>query len=174
MLAHPLEVPLTAASCNFIKSDAPNGSYGEWKVTGNTAAVLAYHSGGGWGLHGDVALPDACHAAGARSIMLDFTAPPGLRVALYVTETGDAEPGQQVYQGQQGADGESYELPEVVATGKPQRATFTLDQAALRPYWGNQRGNHMLDLNGLRCISIFVPPNQAGGEIAIQHLTFTP
>lgn len=172
-LSQTLAVPLSGPSCNIVQADEKNLSRGTWTVV-DGHATLSYQSQGGWGLEGDIALPESFKAGGAKSVELEFTAPPGLKFHAYLTETGDAPPGEQAYHGSHGADGESFELPTIQANGQRQKAMVLLSQANLRQYWGNQRGNFTIDLNGLRCVSIFIPSAQGTGEITIHNLYFAP
>lgn len=167
-LASAVQIPLAGARTS-VKTDTGNSGKFDPREGG---LALAYASGGGWGLHGDIALPSGL--GGAKALKIGFSAPKGHRFRVFLTETGDGPPGQQTYSGRDGADGESFEYPGFEATGDAQEITIPLEDGSLRAYWGNLRGNRTLSTAGLGTLSIFVFPGQKEGEILIREVTFQP
>ena len=152
-----------------IKADA--GNSGKVVVSGD-AAILHYQTGSGWGLHTNSRLPE--FAAGARQVVVRLRGTAGHRYRIFLSELGDGPPGQQTYAGAKGADGESFEYAPFVATGETQEIRIPLEDASIRQYWGNQRGDRKLATGGLGTFSLFVFPGQGAGEIRIESLEFSP
>ena len=153
-----------------VHQDDAQGDKASWEQT-KDAWVLTYATGGGWGLHGDLPL-EQLSIGGAQTIEVEFTAPAGLPIQVLLQETGDGPPGRQVYNGKNGADGESYELPVFIATGNRQVVRLRLTDAERRLYWGNQNGNMTLDTQGLRAMSFLIRNGQGSGELRIYRVSF--
>lgn len=166
-LASPFAIDLVNAN-TFVKAD--KGNSGSFARSESGGLDLNYESTQGWGLHGDIPLP--AELAGANAIQIRFNAPKGSRFRLFLTESGDGPPGQQVYSGRAGGDGESFEFPVFQATGEEQTVEFSLKDGALRAYWGNQRGDRTLATAGLDKMSILVMPGTGNGKIQISQITF--
>jgi hypothetical protein len=109
---------------------------------------------------------------GAQTLEVELEAPAGLQIQVLLQETGDGPPGHQVYEGNRGADGESYELPQFTATGTRQVVRLRLADAERRIYWGNQGGNMILDTQGLRAISFLLRSGQGKGRLRIYRVGF--
>jgi hypothetical protein len=160
-------LPATALG---IHADEAQKNTASWEQSENTW-ILSFETGGGWGLHGDLAL-EQLELKGTQEIKLELEAPAGTQLQILLHETGDGPPGGQVYKGEHGADGESYELPEFTATGARQIVRFRLADAERRVYWGNQSGNLILDTQGLRAMSFLIRSGQGKGQLRIYRIRF--
>jgi hypothetical protein len=170
--AGPLDAPINvdlAAAGAVVKADAGNSA----TIAPDAGGLKAtYQSGGGWGLHMDMQLPE--FPAGGRNAVLRLRGTPGHRYRVFLSESGDGPPGLQTYSGRGGADGESFEYAPFVATGGVQEIRVPLGDATVRQYWGNQRGDRKVATGGLGALSIFVFPGQGSGEISVEALNFAP
>jgi len=153
-----------------IHQDDAQGNKGSWEQT-KEAWILTYETANGWGLHGDLPL-EQLDLQGAQTLEVELEAPAGLQIQVLLQETGDGPPGHQVYEGNRGADGESYELPQFTATGTRQVVRLRLADAERRIYWGNQGGNMILDTQGLRAISFLLRSGQGKGQLRIYRVGF--
>ncbi len=153
-----------------VHADEAEGNTASWDQAESTW-IFSYETAGGWGLHGDLAL-DQFDLKGMQEIELELEAPPGLQLQVLLHETGDGPPGNQVYEGEHGADGESYELLQFTATGTRQIMRFRLAEAERRIYWGNQGGNMILDTQGLRGMSFLIRSGQGKGQLRIYRVRF--
>jgi hypothetical protein len=173
-LAAPVQMepgrdPLPPAQLVIHQDDA-QGNKGSWEQT-KEAWILTYETASGWGLHGDLPL-EQLDLQGAQTLEVELEAPAGLQIQVLLQETGDGPPGHQVYEGNRGADGESYELPQFTATGARQVVRLRLADAERRIYWGNQGGNMILDTQGLRAISFLLRSGQGKGQLRIYRVGF--
>jgi agarase len=153
-----------------IQADAASGNSGSWSRDGD-AWVLDYVSAGGWGMEGQFPLQDL-DLAGTVEVEIEVQARAGLQLQVLLHETGDGPPGRQVYEGVNGADGESYELPRFTADGTRQVLRFRLADAERRVYWGNQGGNMTVDTQGLRAICLAIAPGQGQGQLRVYRIRF--
>jgi hypothetical protein len=153
-----------------VHADEAQGNKASWEQNEN-AWILSYETADGWGLHGDLAL-EHLELKGTQEAELELEAPEGTQLQILLHETGDGPPGRQVYEGEHGADGESYELPQFTATGARQVVRFRLADAERRVYWGNQGGNLILDTQGLRGMSFLIRSGQGKGQLRIYRVRF--
>lgn len=137
-------------------------------------ARLRYESGSGWGA-GVSLLPVSSpfDASGAAHLELTLQIPAGQRVQVLINEAGAAAAGQASYRGHAGSDGESYEFPVLVGSGKQETYVIDLLELERRTAWGNQRGARVLDLQALVTVDLYVPGKQGNGEIRVVALRFT-
>ena len=105
---------------------------------------------------------------GYNYIQFDAFAPLGLNFEVFLTESGAADLSQAV----NGADGESYSFPSMVGTGHWQTYKIYLGDLELRSSYGNQKGNHILDLQGFSTVDFFIPGNQETGRIIFKDIQF--
>jgi hypothetical protein len=161
-------IDLSAASTS-VKADAGNSATVAPSASGPR---VAYQTGSGWGLHADFGLPEI--PPGARRAILRVRGTKGHRYRVFLSESGDGAPGLQTYSGREGADGESFEYAPFAATGGVQEICLPLEDASIRQYWGNQRGDRKVATGGLGTFSLFVFPGQGPGEIAVESLEFAP
>ncbi len=154
-----------------LHADSSQGNQGAWERAPD-AWIFHYQSARGWGVHGDIPLEEIL-PAGAANVEVELQAPSGLQMQVFLQETGDGPTGLQVYQGKNGADGESFELPQFAATGTRQVVRFNLNDCVRRVYWGNQGGNLTVDTQGLRSLSIYLHAGQGSGDVRIYAVSFT-
>jgi hypothetical protein len=104
----------------------------------------------------------------------DFKAfvPQGTHFLVYMGESGAGAPGQDRYEGKDGADGESYSFPPFSGTGKWENYRVDLSELERRRYWGNQNGNQILDLQSLADVEFYLPQNQGSGRMLVKDLKF--
>jgi len=153
--------------------DAANG--GNARVEAQPEATLVrYASGSGWGA-GVSFLPDHSpfDAIGAEHLELSLTIPMGIEVQVLLNEAGAAAPGQAKYAGTAGSDGESYEFPPLVGTGKLETYVVDLHELDRRSAWGNQNGQNQLDLQALATVDLYLPGKQGQGELRVAAIRFT-
>jgi hypothetical protein len=153
-----------------VHADEAEGNKASWEQ-GENVWTLSYETARGWGLHGDLAL-EQFDLKGMQEVELELEAPAGIQLQFLLHETGDGPPGNQVYEGEHGADGESYELPQFSATGTRQIVRLRLADAERRIYWGNQGGNMILDTQGLRGLSFLIRSGQGKGQLRIYRVRF--
>lgn len=150
--------------------DSPSGSL-----------VLQFESGTGWGCGiscpsniGPFAAghPGVIDARGYNFFQFKAFIPKDLKLQVFLTESGTGDPSSAEFKGVEGADGESYSFPSFQGTGK--WTTYRVDLADLerRTVWGNQQGNHVLDLQGLADVEFFIPGGQGAGKILVKDLEF--
>ena len=169
-LEQPVRLDLGSVGGTSVKAD--KGASGRVFRT-EEGAVLEFESGNGWGLHADFGI-EPRRVAGAGAMRIRLKGDSGMRFRIFLTETGDGPPGQQTYQGVEGADGESFEFAPFTATGEWQEVEIPLQEASVRQYWGNQRGDRMLSTAGLGTLSLFVFPNQGAGRCFLEWIDFQP
>jgi hypothetical protein len=154
--------------------DAANG--GSARVEARPEATLVrYASGSGWGA-GVSFLPahSPFDASGAEHLELSLSIPAGVEVQVLLNEAGAAAPGQAKYVGTAGSDGESYEFPALVGTGKLETYVVDLHELDRRSAWGNQNGQNQLDLQALVTVDLYLPGKQGQGEVRVAAIHFTP
>ena len=84
-----------------------------------------------------------------------------------------AAPDSAHYAGPRGSDGESYEFPPLVGTGKRESYLINLHDLDRRSSWGNQHGNDVLDLQALAAVDLDIPGKQGSGEIRVFSIAFS-
>jgi hypothetical protein len=154
--------------------DKPNG--GGSQVDLSTGYVTVdFDSGTGWGCgiscHPNVpplAGNDTVDLTGYNFIQFDAFAPLGLHFEVFLTESGAVDLSKAV----NGADGESYSFPPMTGTGHWQTYQINLGDLELRNTFGNQKGNHILDLQGLSQVDFYVPGRQGSGRIIFKNIQF--
>ncbi len=137
--------------------------------------LLWYSSGYGWGC--GVSIFSLSHeitgyydASGYKGVKFRMSVPPKVRFFIYLNESGVKEPWQKSYPGANGADGESYSSDEAYGTGKIEDYNFAFESFNIRPVWGNQTGNKIIDLQAINDIEISIPGRQNTGTIVIQRI----
>jgi agarase len=137
--------------------------------------VIRYNSGYGWGCGLSIFSPTYQNsgyydALGYAGIKIRMKAPASLRFFIYLNESGVGEPWKKDYPGANGADGESYSSDEAFGTGKTTDYYFDFNSFNLRPVWGNQAGNKIIDLQAINDIEIAIPGNQYSGVITVESI----
>ncbi len=143
--------------------------------------ALQFASGTGWGCGircpsnigpFSAAHPGVIDARGYHFFQFKAFIPKDLKLQVFLTESGVADPSAAEFKGVEGADGESYSFPSYKGSGK--WTTYRIDLADLehRTVWGNQHGNHLLDLQGLGAVEFFIPGNQGAGKVLLKDLEF--
>ena len=165
-----------------VTSDAPVWTWGDKAHGGNTQVDLStgyitvdFDSGTGWGC-GISCVPnvppfvsdDVVDLTGYNLIQFDVFAPLSLSFTVFLTESGSVDLSKSV----NGADGESYSFPAMVGTGHWQTYQINLGDLELRRDFGNQAGNHILDLQGLSSVDFSIPGNQGTGRIIFKNIEF--
>jgi CubicO group peptidase (beta-lactamase class C family) len=101
-------------------------------------------------------------------------APDKFQFFLHLSEAGSDKPQAAVFKGVAGTDGESWFFPLLTGTGKWETYTVELSDRMLRPEWGNQHGNHVLDLQAIDDFDFVIPGGQGKGVLLIKDLEFRP
>ncbi len=153
--------------------DAASGGSTRLDVSQADGTLIHYSSGAGWGA--GISIPGMdwpFDARGASQLELRLQAPLGCTVQVLLDEVGVAAPGRPSYGGRAGSDGESYELPALQGTGKPQTYVIELGDVERRLGYGNQVGNQQLDLQALSAVDLYVPGKQGDGELRLISIRF--
>jgi hypothetical protein len=181
----PLEGTKIPSTRAYLKIDSATNSFG-WsnkekggKISSDSSSgtlVINYESGTGWGC-GMTYPPNVEPFASEKVVDLtgynvfEFKAfvPKDLNFTVYMAESGANDP---AFKGTNGADGEAYGFPLMKGTGKWD--TYRVDLADLenRTSYGNQGGNHILDLQGLADVEFYIPGNQGAGKMLVKDLEF--
>ncbi len=153
-------------------ADAPNGGSAKAQAAPD-AALIRFDAGGGWGAGVSVLATHApFDATGAEKLEVVLELPTDKTVQMFVTEVGVAAPESTHFSGQSGSDGESYEFPPLIGTGKRETYVVDLHDLERRSTWGNQHGNQVLDLQALAQVDLSIPGKQGTGEIKIYSISF--
>ncbi len=159
--------------------DGANGGKAVANTTTGTV-VLDYETGTGWGCGASIpSNMEPLVSWGTVDLrgynFFEFKAfvPKDVNFTVYMSESGDAAPGQAQYDGKNGADGESYSFPPFTGTGKWEDYRVDLSELEKRTVWGNQKGNNILDLQALADVEFYLPQNQGTGRMLVKDLKFT-
>ncbi len=165
-----------------VASDASVQTWGD-KANGGTAQVdlstgyitVDFDSGTGWGcgISCSSNVPPfvsngVVDLTGYNFFQFEVFAPLGLNFEVFLSESGAADLTQSV----NGADGESYSFPPMIGTGHWQTYKINLADLELRKEFGNQAGNHVLDLQGLSTIDFSIPGHQGTGRVIFKNIQF--
>jgi hypothetical protein len=120
---------------------------------------------------GPFAAPGVVDLRGYHFFRFQARAPKDLRFFVAMTESGANHPDSASFSGMNGADGERYFFPTLLGAGDWAVYQVDLSSLSLWRYWGNQRGNNILDLQGLRSVEFFVLGRQKGW-IQLKDLEF--
>jgi hypothetical protein len=165
-----------------ISPSAPVSVWGDESHGGTVTLDLAdgpleadYVSGGGWGcgLSCYCNIPpmvseQVVDLSGYNLMTFEVFAPLGLNFQVFLTESG----AKDLTQATNGADGESYCFPAITGTGHWQTYTIHFEDLERRTSYGNQKGNQILDLQGLSTVDFFIPGGQGSGRLILRNLQF--
>jgi hypothetical protein len=173
---------------NFLKIDNSahvdtwgDGATGGKAVANTTTGVITldYETGTGWGCGASIPsnVPPLGNGGtvdlrGYNFFQFKAFVPKDVRFTIYMSESGSAAPGQAQYDGQNGADGESYSFPPFTGTGKWEDYRVDLSELERRTVWGNQHGNNILDLQALEDVEFYLPQSQGSGRMLVKDLQF--
>jgi hypothetical protein len=163
--------PLRAAGY----SDTAKGGRVSISVQGGEV-IADYDTGTGWGC-GMTILPGVGNAAETgyadvsayQRMEVTLTIPSGLRFLMYLNEQGTDAPGKTAYAGRQGSDGETYSIGDMLGGGSRQVIRFSFDELGRNSGWGNQNGNHTIDLQAIMGIDITILGNQGKGRLIVHR-----
>jgi CubicO group peptidase (beta-lactamase class C family) len=113
-----------------------------------------------------------CDLRGYDSIQFQAKAPKGFYFSMHLSEAGSDAPTAKHFQFFGGADGESYTFPVLMGTGDWETYKIKLSSRMLRPEWGNQQGNHVIDLEAVAAMEIALGGKQGKGEMWMKGLEF--
>jgi hypothetical protein len=133
-----------------------------------------YDSGSGWGcgfsfapaLNGD-ATAEYEDLSSFEGLELVFKGKSGLKVSIFITEQGADEPWKVEYRGAEGSDGESFTTEPLALQEKATRVRLPFELFGLRSSFGNQSGNHRIDLKAVRSIDVYVSGGQGKGRLEL-------
>lgn len=148
--------------------DTPRGAKATVTPSSNDTLRLQV-SPGGWGcgitfkpLPNLPRNPDASvNVLGVSRVRVTLRTRPGVKFAVALQESGHGGLDAQNYDGYAGADGESYEHPEISTVEGVEQYIFNLQEMDPTAAYGNQRGNNIVDTAALSSIHIFFPGPQA-------------
>ncbi len=152
-------------------SDGANGARITVQPGNQGAWNCIFNNGTGWGTAPGFSAPPDAHLAGAKKLRIRLQAPKDLLWRVLITEDGA---NQAAHSGRDGADGESFTTQTQRGTGEAQDFTVWLEDLQLRWEYGNQQGNHRIDLQALDNIAIALPEVGKSGEVRIFAIEFTP
>ena len=137
-----------------------------------------YDSGTGWGLglgfaprHGDNS-DGSLNALGYAKLEVSVNVEAGKHFVIYLGESGIGGPDAKEYKGVSEADGESWESPRLTGSGKMQAYLVNLADLQPRSVWGNQHGNHVIDIEAVKSLDLYVSGGQGSGKISLERLVF--
>ncbi|HTA77823.1 MAG TPA: hypothetical protein VK791_11795, partial [bacterium] len=165
-----------------VTSNAPVWTWGDKDHGGNAQVDLStgyitvdFDSGMGWGcgISCNSNVPPfvsngVVDLTGYNFLQFEVFAPLGLNFEVFLTESGAVDLAKSV----NGADGESYSFPAMVGMGHWQTYKINLGDLELRKDFGNQTGNHILDLQGLSSVDFSISGNQGTGRIVFKNVEF--
>jgi hypothetical protein len=152
------------------------------KAIANTSSgtvELEYTTGAGWGC--GASIPSnieplvawgTVDLRGYNFFTFQAFVPKDVKFSVFMSESGTAAPGQAQYDGKNEADGESYSFPTLTGTGKWENYRVDLSELDTRTVWGNQKGNHILDLQALGDVQFYLPGGQGAGKMLVKDLKF--
>lgn len=158
-----------------------DGGNGGKAIANTTTGIIVtdYETGTGWGCG------ESCFCnvkplidwgtvdlTGYNFFSFNAFIPKGINFSVIMSESGEAAPNMASYNGINGADGESYSFPSFEGSGKWETYKVDLSDLELRNSWGNQKGNHILDLQALHSVQFYFPGNQGTGRMLIKDLEF--
>lgn len=140
---------------------------------------IRYRPGNGWGLGialkvGDPDPASSIDILGATALKVTLSAPKGAKFAIFLNESGIADPSAPSHSGNGGSDGESYESAPLLGTGAPQAYRIDFSELQTRSSWGNTRGNKIVDLQAVHHLDIAIPGGQAEGVIVLHSIEAIP
>ena len=162
------------------------GSEKQRVLKGNREGGLSldYDSGQAWGCGfktgpGPSGRDEICaDMAGSSKIEFEVFGRPGLKYRVILSEGGIGPPDASAFPGCSGSDGEQYLLadPGVVRICGAgwDRGSISLENAVPATNWGNQMGNRILDLQGLRFVEFAIEGKQGKGTIKVRNVVFKP
>ncbi len=141
---------------------------------------ITYDSGTGWGggcaifgpkrmaIEGGTA--QSTDLAGYSKVTLVATMPKDFRFNLIVDEAAVASPADDYTHINTSDDGEAYHSVPLRGMGSKHRYTIDLTQLLPRGSWGNQQGNHRIDMQSLHALGLTWDGNQGAGVLTIHAL----
>ncbi len=159
-----------------------SGPSQEGSVEGDDTVVLDYDTGDYWGCgfglepnvgplikDGDVSLVDL---RGYDSFEFEAFAPKGLLFEFSLAESGEGPMTNDKFPGINGSDGELYLFPGFVGAGRWKK--YHADLADLKPdiFYGNQKGNNILDLQAICTVNFRLSGSQGRGQFKVRNVVF--
>lgn len=132
-----------------------------------TGAVwkLALNTGSGWGLAYAWPAPAGKQLVGAKKVRVRATGSAGLKLKITFNELGIEQPSPTGI-----GDGESWTTPEQALGQGETTLVFDLKEAEVNPYYGSQKGNRRLDLDGLGYFGLAIPGSQGAAAITLTSI----
>ncbi|MEK8023792.1 MAG: hypothetical protein AAB229_08295 [Candidatus Hydrogenedentota bacterium] len=143
----------------------------EWfKSKGPTGHGWGY----GWSFFFTADGRDGIDVTGAKSLQVRVRIPKGIAFRVFLAEAGAAASDAESFSGARGADGESYESPEMIGTGDWHTYRIPLEKLNVRDSWGNNGGNGVLDLQAISWCDLYFAGNQGNVDFALDSLVMSP
>jgi hypothetical protein len=161
------------------EGDEAHGSKAVAKIENGTIEVQI-ETGTGWGSQLTL-LPNIGPFVGSSHLLdlrgyrfFEFKAlaPKGFYFAVHLDESGIADRSSTDFIGMNGADGESYRFPPFQGTGQWETFRTDISKLSLNDNYGNQAGNHVLDLQALNDMGFVFFSKQGDGKVFLKDINF--
>jgi hypothetical protein len=158
--------------------DFANGSMIDVKATPEKTIAITLNTKRGWGCgitfkpaSGTLNTDGTAKLLGAARVLVRMKAPAGVTFSVSLNESGHGETGSQAFDGFQFSDGESYSHGQVTTKDGWQEYTFELKDFERAPFYGNQRGNGVIDMHAVSEIGVnFGGPMTAPANVEIEWI----
>ncbi|HEY8240660.1 MAG TPA: hypothetical protein VIH35_04395, partial [Kiritimatiellia bacterium] len=151
-----------ASSSRHMYGDSGSGSTISEHVTRDKFVEVEYNTGRGWGCGISFRPAAKCptnaggsaRLLGASKIRIRMRADSEVDFSVALNESGHGGTDAQTFDGFQSSDGESYVHSPVKGEGDWKEYVFELNHFEHTSYYGNQRGNNIVDMHALAEINI--------------------
>jgi hypothetical protein len=156
--------------------DAANGCRIDIGAVQDGALTMKVLSGAGWGCGMSTTGLNPTHpdgstdAYGAKELHLKMYASQPARFNMLLNESGHGPVDAQTFDGYGHADGESYSHMYIDVLPGWNTYVFRFGNLEHSAYYGNQRGNHTIDTDGIHEIGLFFPGDQGEIDLAIESM----
>ncbi len=140
---------------------------------------FAFDTGTSWGTSLDIGLADQ-DLVGYGSFTFELKAAETVDVGVFIAERGVALPTADFKVFKDGSDGESFIFTKedgaqrLRTTNQWVRYDLPLSRRVPNLDYGNQKGNHHMDLGGIESVSFLIGGKQGKGLLEIRGLKFLP
>lgn len=162
----------------FVWGDFDNGAFINFDFINinNSKALKLEINSLGWGV-GITLLPNSeqlnidnsVNLQGYTKIEIKAMVPKGVKFQIFINESGADAPFLPIYNGINGADGESFASRLVIGIDEVKMYSFDFNKFKCRIEWGNQSGNKTINLGAIKSIDIFFP-TKSRGIVLIEYI----
>jgi|GEM_PF-2744252 len=150
-------------------------------VEKNEYLVFHYDTGKSWGCGvgfspnvEPLVRENVVNLMGSRYLEFEAMCPKGLIFDIHINELGCDSDQVDYHPSSYGTDGEQYLLRGLKGTGQWHLYLLPLADFTGSPFWGNQDGNNVLDLQAIQKLEFILQGNQGKGDFLIKHIQFSP